>query len=65
MAMFETLHRTMAPNQTLKIACGRCGHRAEWSRAEAVRKLGPDSAPYDIRRKLKCGVCGGGAQVWI
>ena len=68
MAMFETLARVMTdPRATLKIKCGACLHDAVWTRLEAFARLGSDSAPYDIRRKLICGKCGGRSQisVWV
>jgi hypothetical protein len=67
MALFENLGRTMAPADRLKLACETCGHRAEWDRRTAFRRLGPDAAPFDIRRKLRCGACGDGehVRVWI
>lgn len=56
--MFQTLRRVMTDNgSTLKIRCGRCGHIRGWSREEALRRFGPDAAPYDIRRRAYCGVC--------
>lgn len=59
MAMFETLARVMTDSRdTLKIHCHACGHHAEWSRQAAFDRLGPDSAPYDVRRKLICAKCG-------
>ena len=68
MAMFETLSRVMAdPRATLKIKCGVCLHDAVWTRVEVFSRLGADSTPYDIRRKLICKSCGGRSQisVWV
>ncbi len=66
MALFENLHRTLGRHQTLKILC-RCGHRAEWTQAQAFARLGSDATPADVRRKLLCGRCGRTAdvQLWI
>ena len=67
MTMFQTLHRMMANAATLKIACEACGHEATWTSAQAFKRLGPDAAPFDIRRRLVCSACGraGRAKVWI
>ena len=66
MTMFQNLHRSLAQGRTLKLACEACPHRADWTRAEAIARLGPDAIPVDIRRRLACGVCGRGApRVWI
>jgi hypothetical protein len=56
--MFETLARVMAPADTLTVRCEACGHEARLSRAEAFEMFGPDAAPYDIRRRVRCGCCG-------
>jgi hypothetical protein len=56
--MFETLARVMGPADTLEIRCEACGRRTELTRAEAVAMFGADAAPYDIRRRAKCGACG-------
>ncbi len=67
MTMFQTLHRMMANATTLKIACEGCGHRANWTCAEAFQRLGSDATPFEIRRRLTCGGCGqpDRARVWI
>ncbi len=67
MTMFQNLHRMMLGKATLKIRCEACQHCASWSREEALRRLGPDASPFDIRRKLVCAACGapGRANVWI
>jgi hypothetical protein len=67
MTMFQNLHRSMGPADTLEIVCEGCGRRASWRQAEAFRKLGSDATPADIRRRLVCTGCGqrGGARVWI
>lgn len=59
MVMYETLARVMGPKSVLKIQCGRCGHAAAWPRRLAMRRLDPGGSPYDIRRRLRCGACGG------
>ena len=67
MTMFQNLHRSLAPSQTLNFECAGCGRLGAWTRAEAVAKLGPDATPADIRRRLVCNLCGatGRAMVWI
>jgi hypothetical protein len=65
MAMFETLQRTMQPRDRLKIRCDACGHQVDWSKAEALDRMGSDAAPFDIRRRLVCSLCGGPAQIWV
>jgi hypothetical protein len=68
MAMFETLARVMTgPQYTLKIRCNACDHRAEWGRQEAFDRLGADSSPYELRRKLICITCGerGNVSAWV
>lgn len=64
--MFQTLARTMAPADTLKVECG-CGRRTTWTRAQAVKAFGEDASPADIRRRLRCTDCGRSnwATVWI
>lgn len=65
--MFETLHRTMQGNDTLKIRCEVCHHTAVWSRIDAFERLGPDASPYEVRRKLRCSECSTKARmvVWV
>jgi len=58
MALFENLGKVMAPTDTLKLTCADCGRRAEWPRAQAFRLFGPDAAPYEVRRRARCGGCG-------
>lgn len=58
MTMFQNLHRTLKPDDTLKLKCGRCGHQREWPANDAMRIYGGDAAPYDIDRVSKCGSCG-------
>ncbi len=59
MTMFQTLARVMtAPADTLQIHCLACQHRAIWTRKEAFDRLGPDSSPYEVGKKLVCGQCG-------
>ena len=67
MALFENLLRTLRPDQTLKLECGHCRHRVEWSRHEAIERLGPGATPASIRRRVCCGHCGetGDVDVWI
>lgn len=67
MTMFQTLHRSLAPDRTLKIQCEACGHRTTLTQPEAVARCGHDATPADIRRRAKCQVCGaeGRARVWI
>lgn len=67
MTMFQTLHRTMARTDTLKLRCESCGHRVTWTYGEAVRWCGPDATPTDIRRRVRCKACGaeGRVQIWI
>ena len=67
MGMFENLARVMEPSSTLKIRCLSCDHQAEWSRKVAFKALGSDAAPYEIRRRIRCGDCGEQAriEVWI
>jgi hypothetical protein len=67
MTMFQNLHRSMASDQTLKIQCEACDHRATLAPADARVACGPDATPMDIRRRAKCRACGaeGRARVWI
>jgi ribosomal protein S27E len=67
MTMFQTLHRMMSSAATLKITCDGCGHEATWTGAQALKRLGPDATPFDVRRRLRCGGCGhtGRARTWI
>jgi hypothetical protein len=58
MTMFQNLNRSMTGGETLKIACEVCPHRVSWTRTEAIARLGPEATPYDLRRRLTCGVCG-------
>lgn len=65
--MFQNLHRSMTPAQTLKIRCDGCEHLATLTFREAVEACGPDATPMDIRRRARCRQCGaeGHAAVWI
>lgn len=65
--MFQTLHRTMGPQETLKLQCDGCDRRTTWTYAQAVAHCGPDATPSDIRRRLKCQGCGAEARarIWI
>lgn len=65
--MFQNLHRSMAPGQTLKIQCEACRHLASLTAMEAKAACGPDATPMDIRRRAKCKACGaeGRVRVWI
>lgn len=65
--MFQNIHRSLAPSDTLKVQCEPCGHRTTWTYRDAVARCGPDATPSDIRRRLKCKACGaeGRARVWI
>jgi hypothetical protein len=67
MALFENLHRSLRPDQTLKIRCEACDHLATLTAAQARAGCGPDATPMDIRRRAKCKSCGaeGRARVWI
>ena len=67
MTMFQTLHRSMRSQDTLKLLCEACDRRTTWTHREAVARCGPDATPMDIRRRLKCQGCGaeGRARVWI
>jgi len=67
MTMFQNLHRTMTPSQTLKIQCEVCDHLANLTAEAAKRLCGPDATPMDIRRRARCKVCraAGRARVWI
>jgi len=58
MAMYESLARVMQPNDTLKLACDACGHRAALGRKEAFARFGADATPYTIRRRARCAACG-------
>jgi hypothetical protein len=59
MTMFETLAKVMSSSaDTLKIHCLACQHRAVWTRQEAFDRLGPDSGPYIVGKKLICERCG-------
>lgn len=65
--MFQTLHRVMNPTDHLKIECGACRRRVEFSQAEAFALFGPDAAPFDVKRRAVCSACGARerAAVWI
>lgn len=67
MTMFQTLHPSFAPSQTLKIECAACGRRSIWTQAQAVGRHSPDATPADVRQRLVCSACGVGgvARVWI
>ena len=67
MTMFQILHRMMSGAATLNITCEGCGHEATWTCAQALKRLGPDATPFDVRRKLRCSGCGraGRARTWI
>lgn len=56
MSKYETLTTAMRYHDRLKIACA-CGHKADFSQAEAVAVFGPDATPFDIRRRLRCSRC--------
>lgn len=58
MTMFQNLRRSLPAHRQLGIACDRCGREARWSFSEAVRRLGADASPSEIRRRLVCGGCG-------
>lgn len=70
MQMFQTLRRTMGPNDTLNVKCA-CGHEGSFSRAETIALCGGDARPAEVRDKLrprlKCGGCDqvGLAEIWI
>lgn len=63
--MFQNLHRMLHSGRMLQIACGACGHAAAWPSEEALRKLGPDATPMEVRRRLICGRCGAVDQVRV
>lgn len=67
MTMFQNLHRSLAPSQTLKLRCECCDHHATLSYDQAVARCGPDATPMDIRQRAKCKACGteGRVRVWI
>jgi hypothetical protein len=67
MTMFQNLHRSMRPSQTLKIQCEACDHLVTLAASEAKRLCGPDATPMDIRRRARCKACRaeGRARVWI
>jgi hypothetical protein len=67
MTMFQNLHRSLAPSQTLKLRCDACDHQGTLSYDQAVARCGSDATPMDIRRRAKCQVCGaeGRVRVWI
>ncbi len=63
--MFQNINRSLSAGATLKMECVVCHRRVEWTRAEAMKQLGPGATPSDARRRLSCGHCGGKAQIWI
>jgi hypothetical protein len=65
--MFQNLGRCLRDGSTLKTRCSKCGHEHVWAGQLALARFGPDAAPYDIRRRLRCTACGtrGLVQVWI
>ena len=64
--MFQTLARTMDPRAALRIECEGCGRRVAWTKEQACRRLGPDSTPHDVRRRLRCSQCDSRTvRVWI
>jgi hypothetical protein len=68
MMMFQTLARVMLSGaDTLKIECGACRRRAEWSRPQAFERLGPDATPREVCQRLRCSACGASrrARAWI
>jgi hypothetical protein len=56
--MFQTLARTLKPHERLRIACEFCGRTTDWPRADAMRRLGPDTKPFQLRPRLRCSGCG-------
>jgi ribosomal protein L37E len=64
--MFENLGRVMtSAEHTLKFECRRCGRQARWTRADAFFVFGEDAAPFDVRRRARCGACGERARIVI
>jgi len=55
------------PTDTLKLACGRCGHQASLSRTEAFARFGPGAMPLNVRDRVRCAECGerSDVRVWI
>lgn len=67
MTMFQNLHRSMTPSQTLKLQCDVCHHLATFTAAAAKRTFGADATPMDIRRRATSQHrrAAGRARVWI
>lgn len=56
--MFQNLGNTLGrASDTLKIKCGNCGHRAEWTAKTALRVFGARAVRYDITHRLRCSRC--------
>lgn len=56
MAKYETLGSMMRYHDRLKVACA-CGHKGDFSQAEAYALFGEDATPFDIRRRMRCSQC--------
>lgn len=67
MTMFQTLHRSLSADRTLKLRCEGCGHQRTLSAREAFDRCGSDATPMDIRRRARCQACGAERRVavWI
>jgi hypothetical protein len=56
--MFQNLRRMLRGGRGLQLTCGACGHAAVWTPDEAIRRLGGEATPSDVRRRLVCSRCG-------
>lgn len=67
MTMFQTLHRSMTPSQTLKVQCDVCRHLGTFTATEAKAAFGADATPMDIRWRATCRQCraSGRVRIWI
>jgi hypothetical protein len=59
MGQIEMLGRIMeSETDTLKLACGKCGHKVTYARQDAWKIWGMQATPHSIRRRAKCILCG-------
>jgi hypothetical protein len=53
--VWPILRRLSGP---LTIRCSSCGRTVRWPRDAAIGLLGDTAMPHDVRRRLRCGICG-------
>lgn len=67
MTMFQNLHRSMRPYDSLKLTCEVCERQVRFSEAQARACFGAEATPQSIRKLSRCPNCGaeGRMKVWI